>query len=111
MVCEEKKGILTEEQRKKLLAKRKYMSEHPEEAIREMVKKDDGYAPKGIMPEEKETTLFNENMSSNEARWVFFKSIDGKSEAEIAEIKKAYSEILPKILEKEFKLAQEGWML
>ena len=33
---------LTEEQRKALLAKRAYYSEHPEEALKAMVKKDDG---------------------------------------------------------------------
>ncbi len=34
--------MLTEEQRKNLLAKRKYYSEHPEEARKEYVKKFDG---------------------------------------------------------------------
>ena len=41
---------MTEEQRKALLAKRAYYSEHPEEAHAEMVKKHDDYVPVGVHP-------------------------------------------------------------
>ena len=41
---------MTEEQRKALLAKRAYYSEHPEEACAEMVKKHDDYVPVGVPP-------------------------------------------------------------
>ena len=41
---------MTEEQRKALLAKRAYYSEHPEEAHAEMVKKNDDYVPVGVHP-------------------------------------------------------------
>lgn len=41
---------MTEEQRKALLAKRTYYSEHPEEALAEMVKKHDDYVPIGVSP-------------------------------------------------------------
>lgn len=41
---------MTEEQRKALLAKRAYYSEHPEEARAEMVKKHDDYVPVGVPP-------------------------------------------------------------
>lgn len=37
--------FFTKEKRKELLAKRKYYREHPEEAIKLMVLKDDGYMP------------------------------------------------------------------
>lgn len=37
--------ILTKEERKELLAKREYYRDHPEEAIKLMVLKDDGYMP------------------------------------------------------------------
>ena len=55
--------------------------------------------------------LFNEEMTSNEARSVFFKALDGKSEEEIEQIKSAYSEVLHKITEREMRLAGEGWLI
>lgn len=55
--------------------------------------------------------LFNEEMTSSEARSVFFKALEGKSEEEIEQIKIAYSEIIPKIIEKEMRLAEDGWMI
>ena len=55
--------------------------------------------------------LFNEEMTSNEARSVFFKALEGKREEEIEQIKIAYSEIIPKIIEKEMRLAEDGWMI
>ena len=41
---------MTEEQRKALLAKRAYYSEHPEESLAEMVKKHDDYVPVVVPP-------------------------------------------------------------
>lgn len=53
--------------------------------------------------------IFNENMSSNEARLKLFSIIQDKSEKEIEEIKQKYFEVIPKIIEKEIKLAEDGW--
>lgn len=55
--------------------------------------------------------LFNEKMTSNEARVVFFKALEGKSKEEIEQIKSAYSEVLHKITEREMRLAGEGWLI
>lgn len=55
--------------------------------------------------------LFNEAMTSNEARAVFFKALEGKSKEEIEQIKSAYSEVLHKITEREMRLAGEGWLI
>lgn len=55
--------------------------------------------------------LFNEKMTSNEARAVFFKALEGKSKEEIEQIKSAYFEVLHKITEREMRLAEEGWMI
>lgn len=46
---------MTEEQRKALLAKRAYYSEHPEESLAEMVKKHDDYVPVGVPPKAQTT--------------------------------------------------------
>ena len=45
--------MLTDEKRKELLEKRKYYSEHPEEARKEYVKRKDDYAPVGVPPKRK----------------------------------------------------------
>lgn len=45
--------MLTEEKRKELFAKRKYYSEHPEEARKAYLKKNDGYVPVGVPPKNK----------------------------------------------------------
>lgn len=55
--------------------------------------------------------LFNEEMTSSEARTVFFEAVEGKTKEEIEQIKSAYLEILPKIIEKEMRLAEDGWMI
>lgn len=55
--------------------------------------------------------LFNEEMTSNEARSVFFKALEEKGEKEIKKIEIAYSKIIPKIIEKEMRLAEDGWMI
>lgn len=55
--------------------------------------------------------LFNEDMSSMEARTVLYSSVDGKIKEEIEEIKEAYKRILPIIIDKELKAAAEGWFL
>jgi len=86
------------------------MSEHPEEAHREALKRKDDYVPIGITPEEKETTLFNENMSSLELQTAFFKAVEGKSKKEKEKIHAEYCKMQSKILDREFKLADEGWL-
>lgn len=55
--------------------------------------------------------IFNESMSSNEARLAFFRAIDGKNEEEIESIKKEYAEILPAISARETELYKQGWII
>lgn len=51
VIAQESKGILTEEQREALLAKREYNREHPEEAHEAWLnRKDDGFVPVGEPP-------------------------------------------------------------
>ena len=47
------------------------------------------------------TPLFNENMTSSEARHILFASVDGKTKEEIAKIKEEYDKIIPTIIENE----------
>ncbi|MGM9587827.1 MAG: hypothetical protein ACI3VA_10115 [Candidatus Limivicinus sp.] len=54
---------------------------------------------------------FNEQMSSYEARTAFFMAIEGKTKEEIEEIKKEYKEVLSVILDREFKLVDQGWII
>lgn len=53
--------------------------------------------------------LFDEQMSSNEARYVFFSALDGKTKEEIEEIKKEYFAVSAEIMKREARLAEEGW--
>lgn len=55
--------------------------------------------------------MFNEQMTSNEARIVLFKAVEGKTKAEIEQLKSAYSKVLPAILEREHSLASKGWLI
>ena len=55
--------------------------------------------------------LFNVQMSSSEARMLFFKSIEGKTKSEAEKTKKDSAEILPKIMDREFDLASKGWFV
>ena len=55
--------------------------------------------------------IFNEQMTSNEARMAFFKAVEGKTKAEIEHIKLEYSKVLPKIIERELELAKNGWLI
>ena len=48
-------------------------------------------------------------MLSNEARYVFFSSLDGKTKEEIEEIEKQYFAVSSVIMDREAKLAAEGW--
>lgn len=43
---------MTDEKRKELLAKRKYYSEHPEEAREAYLKRRDDYVPVGVPPQD-----------------------------------------------------------
>ena len=56
-------------------------------------------------------SLFNENMSSREARKVLFSSVDGKTKEEIEKIKDEYSAVLPAIMDRELKLVDQGWII
>ena len=56
-------------------------------------------------------SIFNEQMTSNEARIALFKAVEGKTDAEITQIKKAYSEVLPAILKRESALVSKGWVV
>jgi hypothetical protein len=55
--------------------------------------------------------IFNEQMTSSEARATLFKAVEGKTKAEIEQIKSAYSKTLPSILEREHHLASKGWFI
>jgi len=55
--------------------------------------------------------LFNELMTSNEARMTLFKAVEGKTKEEIKQIKSAYSKVLPIILKRESNLTSKGWMI
>jgi hypothetical protein len=55
--------------------------------------------------------IFSEEMTSNQARLAFFKAVEGKTKEEIEEIKVAYFEVSSKILERELKMADEGWFV
>lgn len=55
--------------------------------------------------------IFNEQMTSNEARMAFFEAVEGKTKEEVEQIKSAYSEVLHKITEREMRLAGEGWLI
>lgn len=54
--------------------------------------------------------LFNEKMTSAEARAAFFRAVEGKSEGEVAKIKDEYAATVRNITRREFKLAEQGWM-
>lgn len=56
------------------------------------------------------SNLFNENMTSKEARTVLFRSVEGKTKTEIEQIKAEYSKLLPKIIDREMALAKKGWI-
>lgn len=53
--------------------------------------------------------LFNESMSSSEARKILFSSVAGKSKKEIEEIKKEYSSVSKQIRRREI-MQNRGWM-
>ncbi len=55
--------------------------------------------------------IFNEQMTSNEARMAFFEAVEGKTKEEVEQIKSAYFEVLHKITEREMRLAEEGWLI
>lgn len=50
-------------------------------------------------------------MSSFEARTVLFTMVEGKNIEEIEQIKNEYNRVLPIILEREHKLAEDGWCI
>lgn len=56
-------------------------------------------------------SIFNENMTSSQARFAFFKAVDGKSKEEVEKLKNDYFKVLDVIMDREFKLANEGWLL
>lgn len=56
-------------------------------------------------------SLFNENMSSSEARIVFLSSVDGKTKKEIAKLQEDYMAVLPVISKRESELVKQGWII
>ena len=50
-------------------------------------------------------------MTSNQARSALFSAVEGKTKAEIERLKAEYSKILPAIMDREFKRADEGWLI
>ena len=53
--------------------------------------------------------MFNENMTSSEARHVLFSSVDGKTKEEIDRIKLEYDAVIPRIVKNELR-NNEGYM-
>ena len=56
-------------------------------------------------------SIFNEHMTSNEARIALFKAVEGKTSEEISQLKTEYSNVLPAILKRESELVSEGWFI
>ena len=56
-------------------------------------------------------SIFNVHMTSNQARSALFSAVEGKTKAEIERLKAEYSKILPAIMDREFKRADEGWLI
>ena len=56
-------------------------------------------------------SLFNEDMSSSEARIVFLSSVDGKTKEEIAKLQEDYMAVLPAISKRESELVNQGWII
>ena len=56
-------------------------------------------------------SIFNEQMTSQEARLAFFRAADGKTKTEIEKLKSDYSKILPIIMKREHNLASKGWTI
>lgn len=54
--------------------------------------------------------IFNESMTSNEARIALFRAVDGKSKAEIEKILADYEEVNSVIMKKELKSVSNGWI-
>jgi hypothetical protein len=54
--------------------------------------------------------LFNENMTSSEARKMFYKTCENKTKEERSEISKEYYPIAEAIYRKEAKLAEQGYL-
>lgn len=54
--------------------------------------------------------FFNKEMTRFQARQLFFEIVEGKTDEEIEAIKAEYSEILELIMERELKLAEDGWL-
>lgn len=55
--------------------------------------------------------LFNENMTSHEARLTLFSAVEGKSKEEIEKIKAEYFAVSDKITDRELELGRQGWLL
>ena len=55
--------------------------------------------------------LFNENMSSSEARYAYFAAVKGKTETEVSKITEAYSKVRHLILKKKMELVAAGWIV
>lgn len=55
--------------------------------------------------------VFNENMTSSEARMALFKAVEGKTKEEIEQLKSAFKKVFPAIFKRESELADQGWLL
>ncbi len=54
---------------------------------------------------------FSTDLSSNQARGIFFILLDNLPKNEIQDLKDAYYPIANKIYDRESKLSEEGWMI
>lgn len=55
-------------------------------------------------------SIFNESMTSNEARIALLSAVDGKSKAEIETILTDYEKVHPVIMKRELESVSRGWI-
>lgn len=56
------------------------------------------------------SSIFSKDMTFDEARRLFYKSIDGKSKEEVEKIKKEYYDIIPSVLKRDLDRVDDGWL-
>ena len=55
--------------------------------------------------------IFNEQMTSNQARLALFRAVEGKTKAEIEQIMREYDRVFPAIHKRESELSAQGWFI
>lgn len=54
--------------------------------------------------------IFNESMTSNEARIALFRAVDGKSKTEIEKLLADYEKVNAVIMKRELESVSRGWI-